>query len=43
MTKTKKASKQELEGALRYYIQHHLKPGDLEAVPELAAYLAKRK
>ena len=29
------------EEAIRYYVTHHLKAGDLEAVPELKQYLEK--
>ena len=29
------------EEAIRYYVTHHLKAGDLEAVPELKQYLDK--
>ena len=34
-------SREELQAAIEYYVRFHLKPGDLDAIPELKQYLNK--
>lgn len=38
-TESKSPSRQEVEDALRFYVAFHLKPGDLEKVPELKNFI----
>lgn len=41
-TSNQAISREMAEEAIKYYVQFHLKPGDLEAVPELQQYLNHR-
>ena len=37
--KNKNVSVEDVESALRHYVRFHLKPGDVETVPELKRFL----
>jgi hypothetical protein len=39
ITKKEMVSRREVEDALRFYVRFHLKPGDLDKVPELRQFI----
>lgn len=41
MDRSMNVTRAQAEEAIRYYVNYHLKAGDLEAVPELKQYLNK--